>query len=77
MGVGSPGQPLLPYDISSQGLYLPGAKVIASKMSSDQKCTPSIPQAEKKNPKNREVHNCLRALVNGIWDHDFANSYLH
>ena len=47
MDVRSPGQPLLPYDISSQGLCLPGAKVIASKMSSDQKCTPSVPQAKK------------------------------
>ena len=48
MGVRSPGQPLLPYDISSQGLCLPEAKVIASKMSSDQKCTLSVPQAKQK-----------------------------
>ena len=53
MDVRSPGQPLLPYDISSQGLCLPGAKVIASKMSSDQKCTPSVPQAKKNNNNNR------------------------
>lgn len=53
MGVRSPGQPLLPYDISSQGLCLPEAKVIASKMSSDQKCTLSVPQAKKKKKKIR------------------------
>lgn len=53
MGVRSPGQPLLPYDISSQGLCLPEAKVIASKMSSDQKCTLSVPQAKKNKNKNK------------------------
>lgn len=31
--------------------------------------------ARKKKKRASEVHNCLWKLVNGMWDHDFANSY--